>query len=928
MDEKLVQFEANFSVLDRYGVKITDEEYITNPAIGRDQQIKELILILLTPEKSAILIGKPGIGKTAIVEGLAYRMQRNEVPDALKGYTIINLKTASLLGTMPSGESKVQKMIDELKTREKVILFIDEIHMLIGANDSSSLDFANIFKEGLGRGSIKVIGATTTEEYERYILRDKAFTRRFQKVEVPEPTREETIQIMMGTLPKFEKQTGRKMKYTSFIQERIMSFIVDITSEYKRIFALGSRYPDVCLTLLKQAFSYTVYDNREYMDIFDVRKAIENSKNIYPDVITKELPNFDKMFNDIILEEKGEKPVEEWRKDTSPIRREIDESFSFNDANKNNILSDFNSDIDDNRNDKRNNIDENIQKLVDIPDMVDKTELKNRKPVQKILSGKAMKKFARIGPVSISNSFKDSFNSKSDAGNLDELLLSGDIGVIKEKAPDSYMPSTYSVTDELKPNGTNDILLGAPIQSTVKYKNDEEVVEQESYKSDNRYSNDINPNNRSLIINNDYVKENSLEDESDKKELIDNFLLSGRSSKISSSDEDNLRYVEEYKNGKIQKPKKIDLEEVNSNFEEPTNLFSSNQKSSKLVNSLPTEVPKENSFQQGEIKDNYDFIQKYLKPWEGNSSTAVVNQDNTASNSDKFQNREISMEKENSTDIFGQLIVPHNNMRIKNGQIVDDFSGLDKVLQNDKPKLNIEDNDFIQKYLKPRDSFGNVKEEDTNSEANNEVKDKKSFVDFGSTKLNDSQIDGTFNLNNKAFEKYLENTVEPIVPDKNDQFVSDRPDIPGRKWKFLGDYVDTSIEDRPVESTRDISKDKNLYSDYEQTEFQNLPSSEFINFNDLKSGKIDDKETSKFMVSTGNENNDANINRNVNNQFLEVPARKEMISSNTPVIDTNNNVTNISNIVNEGFNSMMTNDIKLDENVSDNDDFFDDFYDT
>ena len=125
-----------------------------------------------------------------------------------------------------------KKMIDELKTRDKVILFVDEIHMLIGATDSSSLDFANIFKEGLGRGSIKVIGATTSDEYERYILKDKAFTRRFQKVEVPEPTREETIQIMMGTLPKFEKQTGRRMKYTPFIQERIMSFLVDITSEY------------------------------------------------------------------------------------------------------------------------------------------------------------------------------------------------------------------------------------------------------------------------------------------------------------------------------------------------------------------------------------------------------------------------------------------------------------------------------------------------------------------------------------------------------------------------------------------------------------------------------------------------------------------------------------------------------------------------
>lgn len=295
----------NFSILERYGENYTDKEYITNPAIGRDEQIKELLLVLLTPEKSAVLVGKPGVGKTAIVEGVAYRIKNGQVPDLLKGYSIINIKTASLLGTMPNGESKVQLMIDELKEKEKIILFIDEIHMLIGATDSSSLDFANIFKEGLGRGSIKVVGATTTEEYERYILRDKAFTRRFQKILVPEPTREETIQILMGTLPKIEKTTNTKMKYTKFIQEQIMAFIVDLTSEYKRVFEIGSRYPDIALTLLKQAFSYAMFDNLKEVNIFHVQKAIENTKNVYPDVIKKEIPKFLEQFKDIIAEEKG-----------------------------------------------------------------------------------------------------------------------------------------------------------------------------------------------------------------------------------------------------------------------------------------------------------------------------------------------------------------------------------------------------------------------------------------------------------------------------------------------------------------------------------------------------------------------------------------------------------------------------------------------
>jgi len=321
--------ESNFRILERYGENFTEREYVTNPAIGRDEQIKQLILILLTPEKSAILIGKPGIGKTAIVEGLAFAIQEGRVPDALKGYTVINIQTASLLGTMPNGESKVQMMIDELKQREKVILFIDEIHMLIGATDESSLDFANIFKEGLGRGSIKVVGATTTEEYERYILRDKAFTRRFQKVDVPEPTREETIKIMLGTLPKIEKATGAKMKYTNWIKQLIMEFLVDLTSEYKRVYEIGSRYPDISLTLLKQAFSHAVFDNKKEVDIFDFEDAILNSKNVYPDVIKKDMPIFYEKFKDIIAEEKGEprENAPEWditnRTITTPVYDEV-----------------------------------------------------------------------------------------------------------------------------------------------------------------------------------------------------------------------------------------------------------------------------------------------------------------------------------------------------------------------------------------------------------------------------------------------------------------------------------------------------------------------------------------------------------------------------------------------------------------------------
>ncbi len=300
MNENFDIKAKRLSILDTYGENFQKKEYITNPAIGRDEQIKQLILILLTPDKSAVLTGKPGVGKTATIEGLAYRIQRGLVPDVLKDYQVIKVNTSALLGVDPiTGEAKVQTLIDELKQRTKLILFIDEIHTLIGTK-GEALDFANMFKPALDRGDIKVIGATTTEEYERYILRDKAFVRRFQKVEIAEPTREENIQILLGTLPKIEKRTGAKMMYSSFIKRKMMEFITDITSEYKRVYEIGARYPDVSLTIVQQAFSNALFDNRKDVNVIDFRKAIMNTKNVYPDVIKKSLPTFDETFKDEI----------------------------------------------------------------------------------------------------------------------------------------------------------------------------------------------------------------------------------------------------------------------------------------------------------------------------------------------------------------------------------------------------------------------------------------------------------------------------------------------------------------------------------------------------------------------------------------------------------------------------------------------------
>lgn len=288
----------NESFLEKYGENLTAEKYITNPAIAREKELKELVMVLLTPEKSACLVGKPGIGKTAIVEGLAYRMQMNDMPNALKGYTIYKISTPSLVGST-DGENKVMQLVNEIKTRDKIIVFIDEIHMLMGASSANGpMDLANMFKEGLGRGTVKLIGATTVDEYERYVLRDKAFVRRFQRIDVSEPTGEMCVQILMRTLPKIEYMTGVKLNYTDFIKENIMKFIVNMTSEYKRVYEISSRYPDIALTVLRQCFSAALFDNSPEVKFRHIYEAIKSTKVVYPDVIRKELVVFKDTFKD------------------------------------------------------------------------------------------------------------------------------------------------------------------------------------------------------------------------------------------------------------------------------------------------------------------------------------------------------------------------------------------------------------------------------------------------------------------------------------------------------------------------------------------------------------------------------------------------------------------------------------------------------
>ena len=311
MEDTIIDMEE-FSVLNTYGEDLTKKEYVTNPAIARDEEIKKLIMVLLTPEKSGLLVGKPGIGKTAIVEGLAYLIQKDLVPDAIKGYRILKISSTSLLGKIKINgkeELVIQLLVNELKQSSKIIIFIDEVHTLMGSNDEGPMDLANILKPGLDRGDIKAIGATTTEEYERYVIRDRAFLRRFERIDIEEPSEATTVDILFGSLPKYEKQTGCKFKYNEYITRMLLESIVSATTEFKRVYGLSAMYPDVAFSVLQGAFSEALFQNRAEVNVEDVYNAIKNSKRIYPDSVVKELTLFREKFKDICMEENIVLPV-------------------------------------------------------------------------------------------------------------------------------------------------------------------------------------------------------------------------------------------------------------------------------------------------------------------------------------------------------------------------------------------------------------------------------------------------------------------------------------------------------------------------------------------------------------------------------------------------------------------------------------------
>jgi ATP-dependent Clp protease ATP-binding subunit ClpC len=254
------------------------EESKLDPVIGRQTEIERVIQILARRTKNnPALIGQPGVGKTAIIEGLAQRIVNGQVPEILHNKRVLQLDVGSLVaGTMYRGqfEERLKRVIDELKSSES-ILFIDEVHMLVGAGSAgSSVDAANILKPSLARGELQCIGATTMDEYRKYIESDAALERRFQPIHVDEPTPDEAVEILKGIKEPYEKH------HNLFITDEAIEAAVQLSTRY-----VTERFlPDKAIDLIDESASrvrmYRAPQPADVRETYEELRELRNERDL------------------------------------------------------------------------------------------------------------------------------------------------------------------------------------------------------------------------------------------------------------------------------------------------------------------------------------------------------------------------------------------------------------------------------------------------------------------------------------------------------------------------------------------------------------------------------------------------------------------------------------------------------------------------
>ena len=296
------------NVLEKYGRDITKnvKDNKVDPVIGRDEEIRNVIRILSRKSKNnPVLIGEPGVGKTAIVEGLAQRIVKGDVPNSLKNKTVWELDLGALVaGAKYRGEfeERLKAVLKEIKDSDgNIIMFIDEIHMIVGSGAEGAMDVSNMLKPMLARGEIHVIGATTLNEYRKYIEKDGALERRFQKVLVSEPTVEDTITILRGLKERFEIFHGVSIKDNALVAAATLSdrYITDRYLPDKAIDLVD----EACATIKMQLDSVPVdLDNltRKIMSLEIERQALKKEKD---DISKARLSKIDEELSHLKVEE-------------------------------------------------------------------------------------------------------------------------------------------------------------------------------------------------------------------------------------------------------------------------------------------------------------------------------------------------------------------------------------------------------------------------------------------------------------------------------------------------------------------------------------------------------------------------------------------------------------------------------------------------